>query len=219
MAAAHPTPSVVDDRPVTWWELLPPHRPATPTELAATLRTLHQLPAPTDLELPAFDPLDGIAHSINNARELSTDDRTWLQQHLDNLRDQYANLPHGRPHGLIHGDAWQGNIGVPTSGPTAGVPILLDLEHVTLGPPEWDLAAFTADHTDFARITTTDYHAFTTTHGYDLTIWPGYRTLADIQELRWLAFILTKTTTTPAALTEAQHRINCLRRHIPRPWT
>ncbi|GAB3397898.1 hypothetical protein GCM10027360_93960 [Amycolatopsis echigonensis] len=38
-----------------------------------------------------------------------------------------------------------------------GDPILLDLDHVSLGHPPWDLAPLAADYTDFARITDADY--------------------------------------------------------------
>lgn len=38
--AGVPQPVMVSDRPITWWRLLPAHRPATPGELGAVLRTL-----------------------------------------------------------------------------------------------------------------------------------------------------------------------------------
>lgn len=36
-----PQPTMVDEHPVTWWELLPEHRAATTGELGAVLRALH----------------------------------------------------------------------------------------------------------------------------------------------------------------------------------
>ncbi|MDS1272333.1 hypothetical protein RIF23_18765 [Lipingzhangella sp. LS1_29] len=48
---------------------------------------------------------------------------------------------------------------------------------------------------------------------------PAYRTLAEIQELRWVCFTLSKAATRPGAADEARHRIRCLRGGVPRPWT
>lgn len=146
---------------------------------------------------------------------LSKDDRGWLAEHLSALRVDYADLPAGLPRRVIHGDAWQGNVIVPDG----GEPTLLDLDHVSVGPPEWDLVPLAVDHTDFARISTVDYGAFVDAYGSDVTSWAGYRTLAAIRELRWTVFALSKADTGSAAAGEAEHRISCLRGQIPRPWT
>jgi hypothetical protein len=42
-------------------------------------------------------------------------------------------------------------------------PILLDLEHVSIGGPEWDLISVAVDRTDFERISAEDYRALTPT--------------------------------------------------------
>lgn len=97
---------------------------------------------------------------------------------------------------MIHGDAWKGNIAVPDGGP----PILLDLGNVAVGRPEWDLISLAVDHVDFARITDEDYAAFRAAYGGpEVVTWPGFRDLADAQELRWTAFALSKADTTETA--------------------
>jgi hypothetical protein len=104
--------------------------------------------------------------------------------------------------------------------PDDGGAILLDLEHVALGPHEWDLIAVAVDQTDFRRIGVAEYRSFVDAYGgYDVTTWPGYRTLADTLELRWVCFALGKASRDKAAADEARHRIACLRQEIPRPWT
>lgn len=211
-----PQPVVVKERPVTWWVLLPEHRPATPAELGSVLRALHALPKPDRLDLPMFDPFAGLDQRINETSGLNRSDRTWLAQHLAELRVRYRERPLNEPRHVIHGDAWQGNVAVPESGP----PILLDLENVSVGCRDSDLVQIAVDYTDFARLTTSDYCSFVTTYGgYDLTTTPGYRTLADIQELRWVCFVLNKSDTSTGAARETRHRIACLRGDTPRPWS
>jgi len=211
-----PQPAMVNDRPVTWWALLPPHGPATPAELGAVLRTLHALPVPKVPNLPAHDPFANLAHRIADGPGLDDGDRAWLRGHLSQLRHRYQDLTVDGPDRVIHGDAWQGNIAVPDSGP----PILLDLEMVALGRREWDLIQLAVDYTDFARITTDDYRSFVAAYGgYDVTTVPSYRTLADIQELRWVCFALSKSDARPEAAAQARHRIACIRGDLPRPWS
>lgn len=75
-------PTVAEGRPVTWWALIPEHRPATPAELGAVLRSLHALPIPDHLALPDVDPLPGVADRIDAATFLDPTDRAWLRRHL-----------------------------------------------------------------------------------------------------------------------------------------
>ncbi|MFC6093149.1 phosphotransferase enzyme family protein [Saccharothrix lopnurensis] len=209
-------PVVVERRPVTWWSTLPEHRHATPAELGATLRTLHALQPPAHPPLPVLDPFQGLHDSISTASALSDADRTWLANHLAGLRDQHAALPPGLPVTVIHGDAWQGNLAVPAH----GRPVLLDLDTISLGSPEWDLTPLAVDHTDFARITPAEYTAFIDAYGgYDVTTWPGCATLASLHELHWVCFLLRKAPTDTTARDELNHRLACLRGDIPKPWT
>jgi hypothetical protein len=209
-------PVVVNARPVTWWMLLPEHRPANPAELGGVLRKLHALSKPGHLHLPELDPFRSLDHRINATTGLGQGDRAWLLDRLAVLRTRHHDLPLDDRRDVIHGDAWQGNVAVPES----GAPILLDLENVSLGRHEWDLVPIAVDYTDFARLTDTDYQSFVDAYGgYDLTTTPSYRTLADIQELRWVCFVLSKSGTSTAAAEETRHRIACLRGDIPRPWS
>ncbi|PFG50462.1 phosphotransferase family enzyme [Amycolatopsis sulphurea] len=211
-----PQPVVIGGRPVTWWKLLPAHRPATPAELGAVLRSFHELPAPEELKLPEHDPFAHLDQRITDAPGVDDGDRAWLRGHLAQLRQRYRDLIAPGPDGVIHGDAWQGNVAVPDSGP----PILLDLEMVSLGRREWDLIQIAVDYTDFARISPEEYRSLVTAYGgYDVTTAPGYLTFADIQELRWVCFALSKADARQDAADQARHRIACLRGDLPRPWS
>jgi len=206
-------PTLVDDRPVTWWHLLPPHRPGTPAELGAVLRVVHALPRP-DFDLPRYEPFDGIEARIVEASVLDADDRRWLTEHCRRLQDEYAHVaPFQQPH-LIHGDAWQGNLAVVDHEP----PILLDFEKVSIGDPAWDLVQIAVDHTDFERINAVEYREFVDSYGSNILDWPGYRCFASIQELRWVAFALGKADDTET-LPEIRHRIACIRGDVPKPWS
>ncbi|HEY3690491.1 MAG TPA: aminoglycoside phosphotransferase family protein [Pseudonocardiaceae bacterium] len=211
-----PQPTVVGTRPVTWWERIPDHRPATTGELGAVLRQLHRLTPPTRLALPAFDPLSGVAERIAVATHLRGGDQAWLLSHVQALRRDLATLDTAGARSVIHGDAWQGNIAVPYNGP----PVLLDLEQVSLGSQDWDLIPVAVDFVDFARLSDEDYRDFVDAYGgYDVTQTPHFRTLADAQELRWTAYTLAKSETDDDAAAQTRLRIACLRGDVPLPWT
>ncbi|QVQ51095.1 aminoglycoside phosphotransferase family protein [Spiractinospora alimapuensis] len=205
---------VVDRRPVTWWRLLPRHRAASPAELGSVLRKLHDLAVP-DIGLTRFDPFHGIDAAELESMILAPGDHAWLVRRVDELRQGYQAVVETQSR-VIHGDAWQGNVAVADDGEM----FILDLESVALGPPDIDLVPLAVDYTDFARLARDDYASFVAAYGgYDVTESPGYRVLADIQELRWLWFLLGKSGTSPGAHAEAQYRLRCLRGEVPRPWT
>jgi aminoglycoside phosphotransferase (APT) family kinase protein len=220
VAAVSRQPTMIGDRPITWWNLVPEHRPATTAELGSVLRKLHRLPTPKALDLADVDPFSELEERISNAKRLPDDDRLWLESKLAHLRAEYRRLPAGLPSTVVHGDAWQGNVVVPLTSAAIGPdPIMLDFENVGLGRPEWDLVSVAVDRTDFERISDDEYAAFVTSYGgYDITGWEGYRTLASIRELRWVCFVLSKADTSQQANDEVRHRLSCLRGEIPRPW-
>ncbi|MGQ4599364.1 phosphotransferase [Nocardia sp. R6R-6] len=215
VVAELPQPIVVGDRPVTWWHLIPDHRPATPAELGAMLRALHSLPPPTDPDLPRYDPFGDLRARLATAGTVNDDDRTWLLTRYDELRRQHDELPDPVRIAVIHGDAWQGNLVVPPS----GVPTVLDLDKLSVGRPEWDLVQLAVDYSDFARIPEAGYLSFVNAYGgQDITGWPDFRLFADIQELRWVAFAIGQAGASEAAAQQAKHRIACVRGQAPQPW-
>ncbi|WP_158851140.1 phosphotransferase enzyme family protein [Saccharothrix deserti] len=210
-------PTIVGDRPVTWWVELPEHRHATPAELGAVLARLHALEIPEAPSFSVVDPFEGLRDSIDGGNALPEADRAWLRDLTERLHKEYLALVPGLPQCVIHGDAWQGNVVVPSAG---GAPVLLDLDHIGIGPREWDLVSLAVDYTDFARIADLDYQAFVDAYGgYDMTALPGYRTLATIRELRWTVFVLGKANANPEAAEQVRHRVACLRGEISRPWS
>ncbi|MET8522099.1 phosphotransferase [Nocardioides sp. NBC_00163] len=205
----------VAGRPVSWWIPIPTHRHATPAELGAELRKLHDLPVPSTIDLPNLDMVEHVAERIRSAQALPASDRDWLQGRLAKLDADLAATEVLEARNVVHGDAWQGNLVVPDD----GSPILLDFDHVSIGHPAWDLIPLAVDHEDFARIDNEDYSAFVTAYGgYDVREAPWFRALADLQELRWTAFTAVKAAHNADAAAEVSHRLTCLRGEVPRPW-
>lgn len=211
-----PQPIVVSGRPVTWWRRIPPHRHATPAELGSMLRQLHALPVPEDPELAPLDPFSGL-ESVDGRDVLTKDERAWLHAHVATLRDRYAGVRTQLRPCVLHGDAWQGNVVVPHRG---GVPVLLDLDRVALGPREWDLVPIAVDHVDFARISDREYGEFVNAvGGTDVTTSPAFPVLAAITEVRWTAFVIRRAASDSRLREEVHHRLRCLRGSEPKPWT
>jgi thiamine kinase-like enzyme len=133
---------------------------------------------------------------------------------MDLLERRYLDSISGLPWGVVHGDAWQGNVVVADDGD----PIVLDFEAFCMGPQYWDLIAVSVDYTDFDRISKREYDAFAMSYGFDVTGLAIYRTLAEIQELRWTSYVLGKAKPGTAEEKEAALRISCLKGEISRPW-
>ncbi|GAA3457996.1 phosphotransferase family protein [Saccharothrix longispora] len=210
-------PVVVQGRSVTFWHELPPHEHGTTIDVAVALRRFHALRPPNDFVLPELDPFVRLDERIRSASTLHDNDRTWLLGRVAELRQVYATLPPGLPRGVVHGDAWRGNV-VRTHD---GEVLLLDFERCALGPPEWDLVSTAVAHHTVHRLSTTEWSAYCDAYGFDVTTWTGFNVLRDIRELRMTSMALQLATTSPNRYTEqAAHRLACLRgERGPRPWT
>ncbi|MFJ9697177.1 phosphotransferase family protein [Kitasatospora sp. NPDC101183] len=209
-----PQPLDVDGRPVTFWHQLPPHAHGTAVDLAPLLRRLHRLPVPA-LELGRLDPFVRLGLRIDGASTLDPPERAWLRERLAVLRGAWSGLPPGMPLGVVHGDAWGGNVAV-----TASTTYLLDFERTSLGPPEWDLAAVAVEQGVFDTTGPEEYAAFCEAYGTDVTAWAGYPVLRDLRELRLTCYALQLAAADPDRhRAEAHHRLACLRGEKgPRPW-
>ncbi|MFE4212278.1 phosphotransferase enzyme family protein [Streptomyces sp. NPDC056844] len=215
--AVRPLPS---DQPVrargraaTLWELLPPHRQGTEVELAPLLRQMHQLPRPT-FPIGELQPFVRIAERLQAARCATENDRSWLLRRLDELKEQWPQLPAGLPHCLIHGDAWGGNCAVTDQGA-----LLLDFERTSMGPPEWDLTSTAVALDTFGTVSATQYAIYSEQYGFDVRGWAGYSILRGIRELRLVTFGMQAADQDPEVRNQAQYRIDCVRgREGRRPW-
>jgi aminoglycoside phosphotransferase (APT) family kinase protein len=208
-------PVEINGHGVTFWHELPAHRNGTPIEIADALRRLHGLPLPNDIALPSLSPFVRLADRIAGAVTLREQDRLGLSRHLADLERRYQDLVPTRPHCVVHGDAWAGNVVATVEGDV----VLLDLERCSIGPPEWDLVSTAIKVTSLASVSANDYRDFCDRYGYDVTTWAGYEVLRDIRELRMCSYVAQLAVDDESARVEAEHRVRCLRGDKgPRPW-
>lgn len=209
-------PIRVEERCITFWQELPPHRGATTRQVAAALRVLHSVRPPDDFSLPQLDPFVGLTERLDAAASLKGSERSWLTEQLETLRESYRLLTDDRDRAcVVHGDAHGGNI-VATDDELA---VLLDLERVAIGPPEWDLVSTAMENDSTTWCTDDDYAEFVEGYGEDVKDWPQYELFRNIRELRKACYVAELAGDQPAAREETTFRIDCLRGvHGPRPW-
>lgn len=171
---------------------------------------------PTGFNLPALAPFVRLGERIEATTTISTDDRTWLLERLAELRERYTALPPGLPRGVVHGDAWRGNIARTGDGRT----ILLDLESCALGPPEWDLTSTAVSRVTTGWLDAGEWADYSAAYDLDVTTWTGFDVLRDIRELRMTSMACQVAATDPERYgQQAAHRLACLRgRRGSRPW-
>ncbi|BDT96386.1 aminoglycoside phosphotransferase [Nocardia sputorum] len=207
-----PQPVVVDGRPVTFWQELPPHHPGEPGEVARALAQLHRLPLP-GFELRRMSPLARIADEIDAARTVTEDDRRWLHKHLEELRGRWKALPQGLPWSVVQG----GDDGVVVG--DDGEVILAGFGRAMIGPPEWDLVYTAIECWTAAKITAAQYAEFCAGYGRDVMRWDGFYLLRDIQEFRMALASMRAAAVDPAYQRQALRRLAYIRGDEGmRPW-
>ena len=205
----------VDERAVTFWQELPPHRMGDCMNMAALLRQVHDLPVPDFLG--PIDPFEALLRRAHGMKCVSGEDRDWLFVYIDELRDAWRTLPDGLPWCVVHGDAWSGNCAVSVED---GKAYLLDFDLVSLGPPEWDLTAIATALSVGGKLTPREYKRFCEAYGgTDVLEWAGYGTTRSIRELIMTTWCASVADVRPEWRPEVQYRVDCLRgKKGPRPW-
>ncbi len=198
-----------DDRVVTWWTEVRHHRPATPAQLGAALRALHDMPLPTPdlVSLPEASTVDKVDQRLA-AVSLTEPDRDFLQSMAARLHREYTDLTYDLPYGLVHGDAHAANLLVTSDSQLGWV----DLDGVAMGQPEWDLVLTPIEH-ECGWVTSDAYQEFVDAYGYDVTTSPAYPVLREVRLLRmtsWLAQLPSAQ-----ARDEVTRRIRDLREGTP----
>lgn len=197
---------------VTFWRYLPQDGPApTAADLGHLLRQLHGLGSP-DIQLPAYRPLTSVRRAIDTSHAISEDERTWLKAHVEQLLAAYTTLTFLLPAGMIHGDAWRGNL--LRDGQRV---VLADWDNVSIGPREIDLVP-TLQAPRFG-LPEDQRDAFIAAYGPDIRSWAGYEVLRDMRELSTLTAILREGHANDTARRELQVRLRSIRVRDDRQWT
>ena len=126
--------------------------------------------------VPAIKLLGGVeqpmhvdGHLVTAWHEvLGEGEREFLLERCAEVEAALAMLDFPLPSGLVHGDAYPGNV-IP--GPDG--PVLCDFDSSGVGPPEWDLTPLAVGYERFGD-PPGDYRRFADAYGFDVTTWPGY---------------------------------------------
>lgn len=199
-------PVVVDHHAVTFWIYLPqPDHPVTAVQLASPLRALHAL-TPPEVSLPAHDNIRAIRRSVSGITTLPNSTVDFLIDCTDRLESDLKSISFARQSGTIQGDPQHRNaLHTPD-----GV-VLCDWDTVTIGQPEWDLVTVEIHCRRFGY-GRRHYEQFADAYGFDVRQWSGYRTLAQIRELRMITTNARKAHHSPGSLEEVKRRIEGVRR-------
>lgn len=170
---------------VTFWTYYPQHdtsRPAS-SHLGTVVRLLHDLPPPPT-DLPRWKPLHSLHAAVADPAEsaaLDHEQREWLLERIEQVQADLAALTWPLGWGLIHADAWAGNLLWNSASSVA--PVLLgDWDSVCIGPrevdliPSWHAAVRYGKGLEWAD-------AFARSYGHDLARWQGFDALFAMRDL------------------------------------
>ncbi|WP_416518379.1 phosphotransferase enzyme family protein [Streptomyces achromogenes] len=204
--SAEAKPLLVDGHPVTVWHRLPDAvRPAEPRDLAALLRIVHALPAPS-FALPPRDLLGGVERWLRLAGDaIDPEDAAYLRARRDGFAARAAALTPQLPPGPIHGDALPRNVHVGPDGP-----VLVDLETFSADLREHDLVVMALSR-DRYGLPAEAYDSFTTAYGWDVREWDGCGVLRGARETASCAWVAQHAPSNPKALAEFRRRVASLR--------
>lgn len=199
---------------VSFWAYYPqPAEKASPTSahLASVLRGLHAVDD-VPFELETWQPLASLSAALRDpaaASNLADNDRAWLLDRVENVRNQVLALGSPLGYGVIHGDAWAGNLLWHTAaGPDAVV--IGDWDWVSYGPrevdliPTWHAAIRYGRGEQWAR-------NFADVYGYDLASWDGFSTLFAMRDLVQLTGPLRRAGDRPEFAAALRERMEGIR--------
>jgi hypothetical protein len=179
--------------------------------LGYLLQRLHRL-GPPPVPLPVYRPLGSVRRAIESSRAIDEDERAWLTQRCDELLDAYRRLSFPLLPGMIHGDAYRGNL--LRSGHRV---VLADWDSVSTGPREIDLIP-TLQAPRFG-LPEHQRDAFIAAYGQDIRSWDGYPVLRDVRELSTISALLRDSHVNGSARHELGIRLRSLRADDNRCWT
>ncbi len=203
-----PQPLDVEGHLVTAWRAVPTGSgPPGPEDLAVALRELHAVVTPPPPPIGRWDVVGALRRRLAEAAGVAPDDVAFLSDELaavESALPGLAALPPLLPPGVVHGDAFLGNVLV---GPGA---VLCDFDGVGVGPREWDLVPVAVGALRF------DYgpdvqQRFARAYGVDVTAWPGFAVLRRLRELQLVTSVLPVLDANPALRPQWRVRLESLR--------
>lgn len=166
---------------VSFWTHYPQPDPPpafTSADVGQLLRTLRKLPE-APVELPGWKALTSLEDALQDDASdiLTAAERAWLIDRIATVREELAAYDWSLGTGLIHGDAWAGNLLSSPQGVALG-----DWDRVAHGPREVDLIPTWHAARRYGRGTAW-VDQFIATYGYDLSRSPAFATLMTMRDL------------------------------------
>lgn len=211
------SPIIVRGHEVTVWDYVPTLRPPEVDDLAALLRSVHAVEV-SPAQIPVWDPIAGIRLRIASAAaEVRADVLDFLRAESEEVAADLLELDAAEPllpPGLMHGDAFLGNVIVGPDGP-----VLCDFDSTAWGPREWDLTPVAVGSRRFARGAELQ-RRLADRYGVDITEWKGFRPLRRLRELQLVTSVLPVLGANPALRPQWRFRLDSLRRRdVEARWT
>lgn len=208
-------PVIVNSAVVSFWAYYPQPEDLsslTSGHLAVLLRLLHHAGTPP-ISPPAWVPLESLHATVQDpllSAALTDEERTWILARIAEVRDQIAGLDWPLGTGLIHGDAWAGNLlSSPGTFPVGAM--LGDWDWVSTGPREVDLIPTWHAAVRYGKPTSW-VSDFTSRYGYDLGQWDGYPALMAMRDLVQLSGPLRRARQSGPHRALLRQRLDSLRR-------
>jgi thiamine kinase-like enzyme len=180
-------------------------------DLAGLLRRLHDIDdtdQPTGLS--EWHPLTSLEAALSDdlpESVLLAEELLWLKQEIATVRKELSDIAWELPSGLIHGDAWAGNLLADSH--SAGL-LLGDWDWVSLGPREVDLVPTWHAARRYGRDRSWTRH-FADVYGYDLAASPGFETLLRMRDFMQLTGPLRHAATQPRYRQALRQRLDGIR--------
>jgi hypothetical protein len=208
------SPVIANGAVVSFWTYYPQPENASPltsAHLAALLHLLHRAETPP-ISLPTWVPLASLHATVHDpllSAALTEDERSWITGRITEIRDKIGGLDWPLGTGLIHGDAWAGNLlshpGVLPVGAVLG-----DWDWVSTGPREVDLSPTWHAAARYGKAASW-VSDFTSQYGYDLGQWDGYPVLMAMRDLVQLSGPIRRARESPPHRQALRQRLDSLR--------
>ncbi|WP_432887824.1 phosphotransferase family protein [Kribbella sp. CA-245084] len=188
-------------------------------DLATPLRSIHSIHQ-LGLAIPEWDVIDRCENRVRKVAEATGEAmdylHAWAKRELNlpiirvadrllqrcaELRIAVAAAQWALPVSVIHGDAHAGNL---LSTPHCVV--LIDLDSVRIGPPEWDLVPAAHGVERFAD-SRRDYEDFASAYGFDLFSSPNWPVLREVRGLQLVTSVIARLLGRPDVAEELGHRL------------
>lgn len=211
----HDRPAKADDgSTVLFWEDLGDHRAATGHEVGRVLKTLHNLPVPSWMQIQN-DPMPNVNRHLDGSAWFDPADINALREYTQRVSFAWSCCVDRDRLVPTHGDAWPGNFAATSD----GVVHMLDLESVLAAPRERDLATVAAKTLSINQFPAETHIDLCASYGSDVTRHADYPIYRRIEELKACAYALFAAQENQAARPYARYRADCLLDRVERPWT